>query len=51
MDDYAHPTRLDEQIPPFSDRTGSGADRFHFVVPNVVGQRIMYGELIGTDAN
>lgn len=38
---------LDEQILRFNERKGTDASRFHVVMPNVVGRRIMYKQLIG----
>jgi len=38
---------LDEQILRFDERERNDAGRFHFVMPNVIGRRIMYKELIG----
>ncbi len=40
---------LDEQILRFNERKGTDADRFHCVMPNVVGRRIMYKELIASN--
>ena len=39
---------LDEQVLRFNERKGTDATRFAAVMPNVVGRRIMYTELIGT---